>query len=404
MRKLLMKAGVPLVAGGLVLTGIGGASFAGASTTAHKAIPTYKIAYEGPLSGGNSQLGLNMVYAVELAIAQWNAKRGDPFHLQIQKLDDQGDPTKAPGQAALAVASAKTLGVVGPAFSGATKAAQGKYGPAHMPLISPSATNVLLTTNAENPDHNFFRVVANDAIQGAQDGHFVVVKQHIKSVYVVDDASTYGTGLAVQFANSVKHLKGTVTRNSAPGTVGCNAGTGNPSEYAPLAAQIKSSNAKLVFYGGYYCDFSLLTTALRNATYTGKLMSGDGSDDPHYVSGTVPSSDANGAFLSCACAQLGTTAADKAFTKGFKKYSKGVAPGTYSPESYDATNTFIAAMLNVLKAHKPLTRGNIVNALKNISVKGLTKTVHFTKSGDISGNAVYVNEVIKGKIVQLGLA
>ena len=30
--------------------------------------PTYIIAYEGPLSGGNAQLGLNMEYSVQLAI------------------------------------------------------------------------------------------------------------------------------------------------------------------------------------------------------------------------------------------------------------------------------------------------------------------------------------------------
>ena len=35
--------------------------------------PTYIIAYEGPLSGGNAQLGLNMEYSVELAINQANA-------------------------------------------------------------------------------------------------------------------------------------------------------------------------------------------------------------------------------------------------------------------------------------------------------------------------------------------
>ena len=35
--------------------------------------PTYVIAYEGPLSGGNAQLGLNMEYSVELAINNANA-------------------------------------------------------------------------------------------------------------------------------------------------------------------------------------------------------------------------------------------------------------------------------------------------------------------------------------------
>ena len=199
MRKLLMKAGVPIVAGGLVLSGIGGAAIAGASVH-QNAVHTYKIAYEGPLSGGNAQLGLNMVYSVELAIAQWNAKKGDPFKLAIQKLDDQGDPTLAPTEAHLGVSSATTLGVVGPAFSGATLAAQAVYGPAHMPLVSPSATNALLVNPVENPDHNFFRVVADDSVQGPADANYVVKTLKYKNVYVVNDGSTYGSGLAAQFA------------------------------------------------------------------------------------------------------------------------------------------------------------------------------------------------------------
>lgn len=397
-----MKAGVPLVAGGLVLSGIGGAAIAGASVH-QNAVHTYKIAYEGPLSGGNAQLGLNMVYSVELAIAQWNAKKGDPFKLAIQKLDDQGDPTLAPTEAHLGVSSATTLGVVGPAFSGATLAAQAVYGPAHMPLVSPSATNALLVTPAENPDHNFFRVVADDSVQGPADANYVVKTLKYKNVYVVNDGSTYGSGLAAQFAATAHTDGAAVATNTADGTTGCSAGTGSPTEYPPLAATIAASSAKLVFYGGYYCDFALFTAALRTAGYTGKLMSGDGSDDPHYVSETSPKADANGTYLTCACAAVGSSKADKAFTKGFEKYSKGVAPGTYSPESYDATNTLIQAMVNTLKAHKPLTRSNIVAQLHKITYNGLTKKIHFLADGNIAGNAIYVNQVKGGKIVQLGL-
>jgi branched-chain amino acid transport system substrate-binding protein len=403
MRKLLMKAGVPLVAGGLVLSGLGGAAFAGAATRTHASIKTYTIAYEGPLSGGNQALGLNMIYAVELAIAQWNAKKGDPFRLTaVQKLDDQGDPTISPTEAHIAVSDSKTVAVVGPAFSGATEAAQAVYGPAHMPLVSPSATNPVIT-QSYNPDHNFFRVVADDSVQGPADANYAVTKLKTKSIYVVNDASTYGSGLASAFATQATHDGATVTTNTADGTTGCSAGTGSPTEYPPLASIIATAKPALVFYGGYYCDFALFTAALRTAGYTGKLMSGDGSDDPHYVSETSPSSDANGAYLTCACAAVGTTAADKAFTAGFKKYSKGVAPGTYSPESYDATNTLIQAMLALYKAHKPITRAQIVAELKKITYKGLTKTIHFLPTGNIAGTAIYVNQVQKGKIVQLGL-
>ena len=400
MRKLLMKAGVPLVVGGLAIAGF---STAASANNASHAKPVYTIAYEGPLSGGNAQLGLNMTYAVQLAINQFNHKAGTAFTLHFKALNDQGDPTIAPNQARIAVADKSIVAVVGPAFSGATKASQAVYGPALMPLVSPSATNKFLVSPSENPHHNFFRVVADDIAQGTADANYVVLKLKIKSVYVINDGSTYGGGLSAVFAAVAKKDHATVTTNTADGTTGCKAGTGSTSQYPTLATEVVNSHAKAAFYGGYYCDFSLVTKALKSAGFTGKLMSGDGSDDPKYVTGTSPESDANGTYLTCACKQLGHSPAEVAFATGFKKFSHNVAPGTYSAESYDATNTIIAVMNALIKAHVPITRSNIVRGLHSITWVGLTKTIHFLADGNISGTTVYVNQVRALKIVQLGV-
>ena len=56
--------------------------------------PTFDIAYEGPLSGGNAQLGLNMAYSVQYAINQANSGKSQfgklPFKLKYVAKDDQG--------------------------------------------------------------------------------------------------------------------------------------------------------------------------------------------------------------------------------------------------------------------------------------------------------------------------
>jgi branched-chain amino acid transport system substrate-binding protein len=108
MRKLLMKAGVPLVAGAVLLTGFSGVSFASAKhPDANK--PTFDLAFEGPLSGGNAQLGLNEAYAVEYAINQANAGKSQfgklPFTLKYVSKDDQGEATISPTDAQELVAN-----------------------------------------------------------------------------------------------------------------------------------------------------------------------------------------------------------------------------------------------------------------------------------------------------------
>ena len=403
MRKSLTLATVPILAVGIALTGFAGA--ASANARPHVTKPVFTIAYEGPLSGGVAQLGLNMDYAVRLAINQANAGTTFgklPFTLKYVRKDDQGSPTVSPTVAAQLVANKNVIAVVGPAFSGATKAAEPTFHAAHLATVSPSATAIALAQGGWN---NFFRVVASDQVQGTADADYAVLNQHYTKIYNISDGSTYGAGLSTIFGGRATKDHATVTSTTVPSTAGCgNGGTADPSEYPGVAATIVAAKPKFVFYGGYYCDFGLLLGALHHAGYTGKAMSGDGSDDPHLILGTSPKAAANGVLLSCACAVLGKTAADRVFGSAFTRLAH-FAPGTYSAESYDAANAIIQAMKNIYTKHgvHAITRTNVVNALHSVVWVGLTKTVRFQANGNIAGSTVYVSRVQGGKIIQLGV-
>lgn len=365
----------------------------GVATSSAAAKPTYTIGYQGPLSGGNQQLGLNMVFAVQLAINQANATGKLPFVLKLKTFDDQGDPTVAPSVAQSAVADKNLVAMVGPAFSGATQASMRYYFAASLPVVSPSATNPKL---AHAGWSDFFRVVADDSVQGPADANYAVKKMHVKKVYVVNDASTYGSGLASAFAMTAKADHATVTAVTVPGTAACQNGTASTTEYSAAAIQAKVSGAGLLFYGGYYCDLGLFLTQLHSVGFKGKVMSGDGSNSPSLIQGTTPHSAANGVYLSCACAQTN----NKIFAAQYQALSHfSAATATYAPESYDAANTIIAAM----KSLKVISRKNIVAALHKIHFMGMTKAISFQPNGNIAGAAIYVSQVKNGQIVQLGL-
>lgn len=363
-------------------------------------MPSFTIAYEGPLSGGNAQLGLNMKYAVELAINNANAGKTFgklPFSLSFTTADDQGSATESPTAAQQLISNSAVVAVVGPAFSGATEAAEPFFSKADMPTVSPSAT---LPALAQKGWHNFFRVVADDDAQGPADASFIADTLKLKSVYSVDDGSAYGSGLVAAFDSKAKSVGISVKHVTADGTTQCQAGTGNVDQYPSLATQVVASKAPIVFYGGYYCDFALFAKALNTAGYKGKLMSDDGSLSTDYVS-EAGTKVADGTYISCACAALGNNPADQSFTTGFQKLAKfGV--GTYSAESYDATNTIIDVMKQL--GPSKISRANIVKALHGVTYKGLTKTIHFATNGNIAGTAVYIYQVRSGKIVEKGLA
>lgn len=363
-------------------------------------VPTYTIGYEGPLSGGNQQLGLNMVFAVQLAI-QWansNKTFGKlPFKLKLADYDDQGDPTVSPTQAQAAVANKNLVAIVGPAFSGATAAAEPYYSAAHIATVSPSATRVSLATSGWN---NFFRVVADDGVQGPADANYLVQKKGLKSVYVVNDGTAYGAGLAQAVAAQATTDGATVTTATVPGTAQCQNGTASATEYSAAATQAVASHAAALFYGGYYCDLGLFLGALSSAGYSGTIMSGDGSLSPALIQGTTPASAANGVLLTCACA----SSTNKKFNQAYQALSHfSAANATYAPESFDAANAIIYTMKWLASHHKKINRANITSQLHKISYQGMTKTIKFQSDGNIAGSAIFVNKVTGNTITQLGL-
>ncbi len=401
MHRSIKRLGVPAVATVLGAASLGGVASAATSHTTHtpRVKPvTYTIAYEGPLSGGNQQLGLNMAYAVELAIKQANAGTTFgrlPFKLAYQAADDQGSPTQSPTTAQRLIDNKSVIAVVGPALSSATKAAEPLFHRAHLATVSPSATLPVLAKSGWN---NFFRVVSDDNAQGPADAEFAVKKLHAMSIYTVDNASAYAVGLVSAFDSKAKQLGAKVTHLEAPGTGECQAGRGHAQQYGALATKIVSSKATAMFYGGFYCDFALLAKSLRAAGYKGVLMSDDGSLDPRYVA-HAGASVANGTYLSCACTNIGNSPRDEAFASAFKKLA-GFPIGTYSAEAYDATNTVIEA-LKKLGTHA--SRAAVIAELHHVTYPGLTKTVHFQPDGNLAGSTVYEYEVKKGTIVELGM-
>ena len=396
--KLRLNKTVSAVASGalllMVVPAVGLASTSGAASK-----PSYTIGYEGPLSGGNAQLGLNMVFGVELAINNANATHNLPFTLKLKKYDSQGSSTLAPAQAEGAVANKNVVAVVGPSFSGETKAAEPYYSNADMATVSPSATAAALAFGTKN---NFMRVIAGDDVQGAADANYLVKTKALKTLIVVNDGSFYGAGLATVVAKQAATNGATVTPYTYPQTGSCG-GTASVSQYTAAATQIVADKASGLFYGGYFCDFGLLLGALNAAGYTGTIMSGDGSWSTALIAGTSPASAANNVLLSEAGGgNSNLTGKLAAEYKALAHFTANNA--TYAAQAYDATNMIIAALQKV----KPVSnlkkfRESIVTELHKLTFKGVTGTIKFQGNGDLTrSSTVDFGQVQSGNIVSIG--
>ncbi|MFE7559994.1 branched-chain amino acid ABC transporter substrate-binding protein [Kitasatospora sp. NPDC057500] len=375
-------AGVPVMAGALALSPLAHAGAVAADK------PTYTIGFQGPLTGPNAQLGINIDWGVKLAVQQAN-ERGDlPFTLKVKEADDQGDPAKGPTAAQQLIGDSSVVGVVGPTFSGATKAAEPLFTQANLASVSASATASALTDPA-NGFKTFFRIVPPDSAQGVAAADYLTKVLQVKSVYLLDDKSDYGVGLAGNIRNQLTANGVQVTGDSVA------AGT---NDYSAVATKIANSGAQAVYYAGYYADAAPLAKALENTSFTGRAMSDDGTNDPKFIQ--LAGSASEGWQMTCPCLSAAASA-DPAAKKFVEDYTALAhqPPGTYSPEGYDTTNTLIQVMKSL---GTDVDRQKVVEGLRTVDHKGLSKEIRFQPNGEVTEKGIYVYEVRNGRIAALG--
>jgi branched-chain amino acid transport system substrate-binding protein len=337
-----------------------------------------KLAFFGALTGSSANLGINERNGAKLAVKQYNDKNAD-CKVTLQEFDSEGDPAKAPGLARQVVKDPKIVGLVGPAFSGESEAADPIFNQAGLPIITASATRPTLATSGWKIFH---RALGNDNSQGPGAGLYIKNVLKAQKAFVVDDQSAYGAGLADQ----VKKTLGNIVVGSDK--VGAD---GKQTDFSATVTKIKTSGATAVFYGGYYQNAGLIRKQLTAAGVKATMVAGDGVNDPGFIENAGKAA-AEGTILTCPCAPA--TTAKGTFVKDYQTEFK-VAPGTYSDVAFDAANI----MLNGIKSGVS-TPAKMLDYINKANYTGISNTYKFTSTGELDPSLVVVwaFKVINGDI------
>jgi len=364
--------GVALVA----LVAAGAAACKKEETPANSAACDLKIGFFGAISGADAGLVTPIKQGADLAVAQYNEKNPN-CKVTVAPFDSQGAPTNASGLAKSAVADAKIVAMIGPAFSGESEVANPIFEEAGLAGITPSATRPSLSSAGLKIFH---RGVGNDDAQGPAAARYI--KDVIKStkVFVVDDQSAYGAGLA----DKVKSTLGASVIKSTKVT-------DNQQDFSAVVSDVKTSGADVLFYGGYTEEAAPFLKQLRAGGYNGKFMGGDGINDANMIS--VPgATTAEGVLATCPCAPA--TAAKGTFVADFKK-AYSADPGVYADVAFDVANIYLEA----IKAGKS-TRADILAFLQSYNKAGSASgvTYKWDAKGELAPDQVkvYVFEVKGG--------
>ncbi len=364
-----ITAGLTLAACGTTddtTTGTGG----GGSTPDAAGCQPTTLAFLGPTTGPYANLGINILDGAKVALDEFNTANPD-CEITLTEFDSQGDPEKATPLAVKIAGDDSILGVVGPAFSGESDATGDAFNEAGLVTVSASATNPDLTTNGWT---TFHRVLGNDATQAPAVVTYLKDTASSTKVFVIDDASEYGKGLA----DGVRDGLGDLVIDNDTVQQG-------DTDFSATVTKVKASGADSLFYGGYYAEAGLLYKQLRAGGWDGTFVSGDGAKDPGFVESAGGAANAEGAVLTCPCAP-----ASAEFTDKYKALN-GQAPGTYSAEGYDVAKLFADGV-----AAGVTDRAGMLDFVNNYDEDGLTKHIKFDETGEVSDVVIYSYTVTNG--------
>lgn len=329
--------------------------------------PPLSIAMAGALNGPDAALGINIVNGVQLAIDQHN-EANPGCQVQLKKFDTEGDPQKATAIAPQIVDDQYTIGLVGPAFSGETKATGTVFDQAGLVATTASATNPTLS---ENGWRTFFRGLANDAVQGPSVANYLKNTLGLKKICVVDDSTDYGLGLAT----AVRETLGPV----ADSTCNISVKKGDK-DFSAAVTQVKGANPDALFFGGYYAEAAPLVQQLRDGGVTATFVSADGSKDQQFVDQAGES--AKDALLSCPCGPASGT-----FAEEYKK-KFNAEPGTYSTEGYDLGTILVKGIDS-----GAITRPALLDFVRNYNGQGVARNYQWTPTGELTTNLIWMFKV-----------
>ncbi len=325
------------------------------------------IATASALTGADAALGNNVKFGAQLAVDEHNAANPG-CQVSLKPFDTESDPQKTSQIAPQIIDDASIEGLVGPTFSGETKASGSIFNQAGLVAATPGATNVTLSQNGWK---TFFRGMANDGVQGPSIANYLKNTVGAKKACVIDDSSDYGLGIA----DAVRKTLGSITDSN------CNIQVKKgDKDFSAAVTQIKAESPDSVFYGGYYAEAAILLQQLRDAEVTATFAVGDGSKDPELVK--QAGSASKDALMGCPCAPASGPFAD-AYTKKW-----GQEPGTYSTEAYDLTTIMLKGIDS-----GATTRPALLDYVRNYNGQGVARKYEWGSDGELTTTLIWMYKV-----------
>lgn len=379
--------GIALVAG---LGGCDNSGKQGSSTSpdsgAGASGEPFTLAVAAPLTGSNSEIGIQIKQGVEEFAEELNAAGGiNGRQLKLSEHDDAGKADQAQTVASTIASDDSILAVIGHYNSSCSLTGKPIYSQAKMVMFSPGSTNVEVTKNSEYVYRNIF----TDDFQGQSLALYAGNVLGLKNVAILFDNDDYGAGLKESFKKKALELGLKVSAELAFNR--------DQPDYRSQLTTIQGTQPapEAILVAGLYNEAANIARQARDLGIRSQLLSGDGVFSQQYI--TLGAGAVEGAFVTCPFLfDLGGEKAMKFASLFRKKFNK--EPDAWAVLGYDAASIVCEGLRK-----NGFTRDAVLQYLKSLdspehSFDALTGKTFFDAEGDCK-KPVQVAQVRNGKFV-----
>jgi len=340
------------------------------------AADTIKIGGFLPMTGAVAAYGQDANNGIAIAMEMSPTVLGKKVEFVVA--DTKSDKIEAANAMSRLIEKEKVIAVIGEMISGDTMAGGPIAEKAKIPVVSPTATNPLVTQDKKY----VFRVCFIDPVQGdiAAKYAFNTLKAR-KAALIVDKSQDYCVGLAKFFKDAFTKLGGKIVAETFCVT--------EDKDFSAQLSTIKPAGPDVIYAPNYYSPVALFTKQARELGVKAPVLAGDGAQADELIQ--IGGKEVEGvAFTGHFHKKAATTKLAKEWIPRFEKKFKA-EPNAFHALGADAYFVLIDAITRAKS-----TKGEAIRA-------ALATTKNFGAiSGKLSigedGNAVkpMVINVVKG--------
>lgn len=343
-----------------------------AATTAFAG--TLKLGSMGPLTGPYAADGNDIANGVRVAIEVMKAEGGVPGFddITLTPGDTVCDPRQAVASANKLI-NEEVLAVIGAYCSSSTIPSSETLAEEDIFMLTPASTHPDVTSRGLK---NMFRTCGRDDHQAPAAVRFMTEVEGYKSIYIVDDKTTYSQGIADGVAAAAKE--------AGMDVLGHDHINQGDKDFSAILTKVKSANPDIFYISLQNSSTgALMVIQAKRVGIDAALMGQDAVYHPQIID--IAKGAVEGMF--CTFGDIDKSA--PAYISFMEKYQEmfNTGPGAYSAYAFDSAMAYMRAV----KAAGTTDFDAVREALLKTEFVGASKLLKYEENGDSGSNyTVYI--------------